>query len=530
MENKKFYITTPIYYASGNLHIGHAYTTVVCDAIARYKKMRGYDVYYATGTDEHGEKVQNKAAEKGVTPKEYVDELVAKIKDLWETLHIDYDKFIRTTDEYHEESVQKIFSYFLEKGDIYKGKYEGWYCTPCESFWTESQLDENHCCPDCGRPVVKKEEESYFFKMSKYADRLMSYYNEHPEFIEPIARKNEMVNNFIKPGLEDLCVSRTSFSWGIPVKEDPRHVVYVWLDALTNYINLLGYNSNDTTLFDKFWKNDENHEILHIIGKEIVRFHVIYWPIFLMALDLPLPSKIYAHGWIVMKDGKMSKSKGNIVRPEPLIEKYGLDALRFFMVKGIPFGNDGVFTPEIYVETINTNLVNDFGNLLNRTVSMITKYFGGEIPEYKGDVTPFDSSFRVFGKACIEEYTTNFDKFQIDQAITACINYVSRANKYIDETQPWALAKDETKRAELASVMSHLATCLRQSAIMLSPVLLTAPAKLYKQLGLEESEQTFDSILDWNMVSNHKVEKGEILFPRLDASIEVPFIKELMEG
>ena len=527
--SKTFYITTPIYYTSGNLHIGHAYTTVVCDAIARYKKLRGYDVFYLTGTDEHGEKVQMKAEEANLTPQEFVDGIVDKIKDLWKTLNVDYDRFIRTTDKDHYDSVQKIFSKFLEQGDIYKDKYEGWYCTPCESFWTESQLDENHCCPDCNRAVEKKTEEAYFFKMSKYVDRLVKYYDEHENFIEPVSRKNEIVNNFIKPGLQDLCVSRTSFTWGVQVKEDPRHVVYVWLDALTNYINALGYNSNDTALFDKFWHNDSEHEVLHVVGKEIIRFHMIYWPIFLMALGIDIPSKIYAHGWIVMKDGKMSKSKGNVIRPEPLIERYGLDAFRYFLVAGIPFGEDGLFTPETFIETINTSLVNDFGNLLNRTIGMISKYFGGDIPAYKGDVTPFDKAFRTYGDACINEYETHMDNFKIDEGIKAAISYISRANKYIEETQPWVLAKDETKKEELGSIMNHLVACLRQTAIMLSPVLLNAPSVLFNALDIPSELQTYDSLRNFGVISGGKVEKIAPLFPRIDASVDVEVIAELMK-
>ena len=526
---KTFYITTPIYYTSGNLHIGHAYTTVVCDAIARYKKLRGFDVFYLTGTDEHGEKVQIKAEEAGLTPQEFVDGIVVKIKELWKTLNVDYNRFIRTTDLDHYESVQKIFTRFVEQGDIYKDNYEGWYCTPCESFWTESQLDENHCCPDCGRSVEKKVEEAYFFKMSKYVDRLVKYYDEHEDFIEPISRKNEIVNNFIKPGLQDLCVSRTSFSWGVQVKEDPKHVVYVWLDALTNYINALGYNSNDTALFDKFWHNDNEHEILHVVGKEIIRFHMIYWPIFLMALGIDIPSKIYAHGWIVMKDGKMSKSKGNVIKPEPLIERYGLDAFRYFLVAGIPFGEDGLFTPETFIETINTSLVNDFGNLLNRTIGMISKYFGGDIPAYKGDVTPFDKAFRTYGDACINEYENYMDKFKVDEGIKAAIEYISRANKYIEETQPWVLAKDENRKEELASIMNHLVACLRQTAIMLSPVLLNAPEVLFNALDIKEEFRTYDSLRNFGVIDGGKVSKIAPLFPRIDASIDVDIIKELMK-
>ena len=493
MENKKFYITTPIYYASGNLHIGHAYTTVVCDAIARYKKMRGYDVYYATGTDEHGEKVQNKAAEKGVTPKEYVDELVAKIKNLWETLHIDYDKFIRTTDKEHEESVQKIFSYFLEKGDIYKGKYEGWYCTPCESFWTESQLDENHCCPDCGRPVVKKEEESYFFKMSKYADRLMAYYNEHPEFIEPVARKNEMVNNFIKPGLQDLCVSRTSFKWGIPVDFDDKHVVYVWLDALSNYITNIGFDFDETTEEFKYkWPAD-----LHLIGKDIIRFHTIYWPCFLMSLDLPLPKQVFGHPWLIMADGKMSKSKGNVIYADDLVNEFGVDAVRYYFLHEIPFAADGVFTRDLLIERINGDLVNILGNLVNRTVSMNKKYFEGVVQEHNVsddlDKDLIDSVLDLGNKV-----TAKMDELKVGEALQEIFDVLRKCNKYIDDTMPWALAKDETKKDRLATVLYNLLESIRICAVYLNPFLTDTSEKIFKQLNTEvtslESTENFGGL------------------------------------
>ena len=381
MGDKKntFYLTTPIYYPSGNLHIGHAYTTVAGDAMARYKRMRGFDVMYLTGTDEHGQKIQEKAEEKGVTPKQYVDEMVAGIKDLWSKLDISYDDFIRTTDERHTVVVAKIFEQLLAQGDIYLGEYEGWYCTPCESYFTELQLTEEGNCPDCGRPVQKVKEESYFFKVSKYADRLLQYYEENPGFIQPESRKNEMINNFIKPGLEDLAVSRTTFDWGIKIPSNPKHVIYVWIDALTNYITALGYGSEDESKYQKYWPAD-----VHLVGKEIVRFHTIYWPIMLMALDLPLPKKVFAHGWLLMKDGKMSKSKGNVVDPVTLIDRYGLDSLRYYLLREVPFGSDGVFTPESFVERLNFDLANDLGNLLNRTVAMINKYFDGVIPAYSG--------------------------------------------------------------------------------------------------------------------------------------------------
>ena len=523
---KTFFISTPIYYASGKLHIGHAYTTTICDAISRYKKMRGYDVFYLTGSDEHGEKVQQKAKEQGITPKQYTDKLVENVKALWKTLDIDYDKFIRTTDDYHEECVSKIFSYLLEKGDIYKSEYEGWYCTPCESFWTESQLDEEHNCPDCGLPCHKQKEEAYFFRMSKYADQLMKYYDEHPGFIEPESRKNEMVNNFLKKGLEDLCVTRTSFDWGVPVKEDPRHVIYVWIDALANYISALGYNSNNTELFDKYWKNDEDHEVVHIVGKEIVRFHVIYWPIMLMALGLPLPTKIYAHGWIVMKGGKMSKSKGNVIYPETIIDRYGLDALRYFVSSAIPFGSDGLFTPELFIENFNKDLVNNYGNLVSRTVSMILKYFDGVTPDYKGCVTEFDKELEVSALNAITQYEEDFDKFQIHLAIKDIFNLLDKANKYIDDTKPWALAKDKTKQEELKSVMNHLMNIIKVATVCLQPILVNTVTKVFASIG---KEYTYEDIKDFTNMNGNVVSKGEVLFPRLDVNKETEYLNESMK-
>lgn len=524
--NKTFYITTPIYYTSGNLHIGHAYTTVICDAIARYKKMRGYDVYYLTGTDEHGQKVQQKAHQVNKTPQQFVDELVAGIKDLWANLKIDYDKFIRTTDEYHVETVQKVFSRLLEQGDIYKSIYEGWYCTPCEAFFTESQLDANHNCPDCGREVHKAQEEAYFFKMSKYADRLIKYFEEHPKFVEPESRKNEMINSFLKPGLEDLCVSRTSFNWGVQVKEDKDHVVYVWIDALTNYISALGYLQNNDESFNKFWKNDENHEILHIVGKEIVRFHVIYWPIILLALDLPLPSKIFAHGWIVMKDGRMAKSRGNVIEPNALISRYGLDSLRYYLTNAIPFGGDGLFTPELFVEKLNTDLANNLGNLLSRTVSMIIKYFDGIVPDYQGAINEIDKRLEDDAKKFIKLYEEHFDAYRVDEASKTVFDYLSRANKYIDESQPWVLAKDESKKNVLASVMTHLTLALYQSAIMLKPFLVETPDKIFEQLGV--TNHNYEDLINFNIVNGLKVNKGSALFPRLENEKEIEYIQSKM--
>lgn len=528
MDNQKktFYITTPIYYPSGKFHIGTAYTTVASDTIARYKRLRGYDVRFQTGMDEHGQKIQEKAAEAGKEPQQYVNEIAESAKSVWKLMDISYDDFIQTTEKRHTDAVEKIFQKFLDNGDIYKGEYEGWYCTPCESFFTESQLDNGNC-PDCGRPVHKVKEESYFFNMKKYADRLLKYYEDNVEFIEPESRKNEMINNFIKPGLEDLSVSRTSFDWGIKVPGDPKHVIYVWVDALTNYITTLGYLSDDDTLFKKYWPAD-----VHVVGKDIVRFHTIYWPIFLMALDLPLPKKVFAHGFIMMKDGKMSKSKGNVVYPEMLVERYGLDATRYFLLRELPFGSDGVFSPESFVERTNFDLANDLGNLLNRTISMMNKYFDGHIPTEGLEPTEFDAALIAQATDTKVKYEENMEKMQFSVVLSDIWALVSRTNKYIDETAPWVLAKDEALKGQLATVMANLAESLRQIAVMIQPFMTIAPKQIMEQLGLDEELLAWDTLDTFGAIPSGKkvIEKGVPIFPRLDNEVEVGYIREQMQG
>jgi methionyl-tRNA synthetase len=524
MPKKTFYITTPIYYSSGKLHIGHAYTTIMCDVIARYKKDQDFDVFYLTGTDEHGEKVQQMAAKDNKTPQQFVDDLVVGYKQLWSKLKIDYTKFIRTTDDYHKASVAKIFTKLLNNGDIYKGQYQGWYCTPCESFWTKGQLKDEKFCPDCGREVKQAQEEAYFFKMSKYADKLIKYYNDHPEFIEPEARKNEMINNFITPGLEDLCVSRTSFDWGIKVNEDPKHVVYVWIDALSNYITALGFGSPDQSLFNKYWNNDG--EILHVVGKEIVRFHVIYWPIMLLALGLPLPTKIIGHGWIVMKGGKMSKSVGNVLYPNLITDRYGIDALRFYLSFFIPFGNDGVFTPELFIENYNVNLVNNYGNLLSRSTSMIEKYRAGITPIYQGEFSELDKNLEHEMQLSIKLYKQHMDKFHVDKAGEVVFDLLSKANKYIEEAKPWGLAKDEALNKQLDSVLNRLVRVIKIATILLKPILVDTYKTVLTQIGV--NDDSFANILKQDGVDGSKVEKKDVLFPRLDSEVEMKYFEENM--
>ncbi|WP_373774145.1 methionine--tRNA ligase [Streptococcus ferus] len=534
-DQKSFYITTPIYYPSGKLHIGSAYTTIACDVLARYKRLMNYDVFYLTGLDEHGQKIQQKAEEAGLTPQAYVDGMAESVQELWRLLDISYDKFIRTTDSYHEEAVAKIFEQLLAQGDIYLGEYTGWYSVSDEEFFTESQLaevfrDENGemiggIAPS-GHEVEKVSEESYFFRMSKYADRLAVYYKEHPEFIQPDGRMNEMLKNFIEPGLEDLAVSRTTYTWGVKVPSDPKHVIYVWIDALINYITALGYGwSDDLAKFHQFWPAD-----IHMIGKDILRFHSIYWPIMLMALDLPLPKRLVAHGWFVMQDGKMSKSKGNVVYPEMLVERFGLDPLRYYLMRSLPVGSDGTFTPEDYVGRINYELANDLGNLLNRTVAMVNKYFDGHIPTYVENVTDFDADLAELVTKQIAEYHQQMEQVDYPKALEAVWTIISRTNKYIDETAPWVLVKEESKSCQLASVMSHLAASLRVVAHLIQPFMMTTSNAIMEQLGLSLDFDLENLSLSGLPQGLRVVQKGQPIFPRLDMEEEIAYIKSQMNA
>ena len=521
---QKYYITTPIYYPSGNWHLGHCYTTVICDAIARFRRMDGYDVFFLTGTDEHGVKIEKRAAENNTTPQAFVDKLVGDIKRLWEKLNISYDKFIRTTDDYHVKAVQKIFKQLYDQGDIYKAEYEGMYCTPCESFWTESQLVDGKC-PDCGRPVEKAKEESYFFRLSKYQDRLIELYKNNPSFISPKSRMNEMINNFIKPGLQDLCVSRTSFKWGIPVTFDDKHVIYVWIDALTNYITALGYGGDDDSLFKKYWPAD-----LHMVGKEIVRFHTIIWPALLMALGLELPKEVYGHGWLLIGGDKMSKSKGNVVDPFILSDRYGVDAVRYFLLREVPCGSDGVYTNEALITRTNADLANDLGNLVSRTTAMITQYFGGKVPA-PTKAEEIDGELISMSVAALGKVRENVENLLIPESLSEIFRLIQRANKYIDETMPWALAKDPDKRERLATVLYNLAEVIRVSAVLISPFMPDTAQKIYDHLCLGKLPSDFESVKTFGgLPVGGDVVKGEALFPRRDVKKELAELEKLAES
>ena len=515
MAKEKFYITTPIYYPSDKLHIGHSYCTVATDTMARYKRLRGYDVMFLTGTDEHGQKIERIANGQGMTPKAYTDKVVAGIKDLWKLMEISYDRFIRTTDDYHIAAVQKIFKALYEKGDIYKSSYEGWYCTPCESFFTETQLKDGKC-PDCGRDVELLKEESYFFRLSKYGDRIIKYYEENPEFLQPNTRQNEMIANFLKPGLEDLCVSRTSFKWGVPVDFDPNHIVYVWIDALSNYVTAMGWGTDHDEDYQKYWPAD-----VHVVGKEIVRFHAIIWPAMLMAMDMPLPKKVFGHGWLVINGGKMSKSVGNVVDPVVLCEKYGVDAIRYFLLREIAFGQDGNFTNESLIQRINSDLANDLGNLVSRTCGMIEKYFGGTLPADRVE-SEFDADLKAMAASVIPVVEEKMDNMLFSDALVEIWNLIRRTNKYIDETQPWVLCKDEAKKGELANALYNVAEAIRIVSIMIQPFMPLTPAKIWEQLNIPAEATAWETTKTWGVLpAELAVKKGETLFPRIDMKKEL---------